>query len=70
MLSPARVSSSQARLPRTALAAGSCASSGGVALSLFGQAELGRALVVGGVILLLVGLHRLGRCGSDGSAAS
>jgi hypothetical protein len=38
---------------------------GGIASSVFGSEDIGAAFTIGGLAMLLWGLHRLGRLGAD-----
>jgi hypothetical protein len=50
---------------RTLLTVTAAFSAAGIALSVVGDAEIGRWLVLAGGLGLIVGLHRYGRLGAD-----
>lgn len=50
---------------RTLLRVGAVTAGVGIALAASGDPELARWLVLGGIVLLVFGLHRFGRLGTD-----
>jgi hypothetical protein len=61
---PARKQPSESRA-RSLLEIGSCTTAAGIALAVTGDNDVSRWLTVAGVLLLVLGLHRFGRLGSD-----
>jgi hypothetical protein len=57
------------RLATGPLCVGALGTVAGVALSLFGGGDFAAGMTLGGALLLLYGLHRLGRLGADPPAA-
>jgi hypothetical protein len=58
------------RRPRILTQIGACASAVGIALAAAGDDGVSRWLVLGGVLTMIVGLHRFGRLGADPPRAS
>jgi len=56
-----------AKQPRIILAIAATAATGGLALSGTNHGEVGRWISLGGLLLLIYGIHTFGRLGEDGS---
>ena len=57
--------SARERRVRRLIQVGACASAFGIAIAVAGDEAVSRWLVVGGLVLMILGLHRFGRLGTD-----
>lgn len=62
---PEEVEPAEAKPPRVILAGAATAAAGGLALVGIDQSEIGRWLSLGGLLLLIYGIHTFGRLGED-----